>query len=64
MERAQRTHTEEFWECYDEDLELETVRPALRRWEDTYNTYRPHQSLAYLTPAEYLTKCHPGTGHN
>ena len=64
VERAQRTHTEEFWECYDEDLELAAVRPALRRWEEIYNTYRPHQSLAWLTPSEYLAKCHPGTGHN
>ena len=64
VERAQRTHTEEFWECYEEDLDLATVRPALRAWETTYNTYRPHQSLAWLTPAEYLAKCHPETGHN
>ncbi len=30
VERAQRTHTEEFWERYDGDLDLSTVRPALR----------------------------------
>ncbi len=57
VERAQRTHTEEFWECYDGDLDLASVRPALRDWEQTYNTIRPHQSLAWLTPAEYLAKC-------
>jgi putative transposase len=60
VERAQRTHTEEFWERYDGDLELPAVRPALRDWERLYNTFRPHQALAQQTPAEYLTKCHPG----
>jgi len=54
VERAQRTHTEEFYECYDGDLDLAALRPALRRWEMVYNTVRPHQALGYLTPAEYL----------
>src|SRR4030042_1837606 len=59
VERAQRTHTEEFWERYDGDLDLPTVRPALRAWEHLYNTFRPHQALAGQTPKEYLAKCHP-----
>jgi len=59
VERAQRTHTEEFWERYDGDLDLPAVRPALRHWEHLYNTFRPHQALAQQTPAEYLAKCHP-----
>ena len=59
VERAQRTHTEEFWERYDGDLDLPAVRPALRGWEHLYNTFRPHQALAQQTPAEYLAKCHP-----
>jgi len=54
VERAQRTHTEEFYECYDGDLALSALRPALRAWEDTYNHVRPHQALGYLTPAEFL----------
>jgi len=61
VERAQRTHTEEFWECYDGDLHLAAARPALRRWERLYNTYRPHQALKGLTPAEYIAKHHPET---
>jgi putative transposase len=64
VERAQRTHTEEFWECYEDDLDLDKVRPALRDWENLYNTYRPHQSLAGLTPKEYLAKCHPEAACN
>lgn len=59
VERAHRTHVEEFWELYDGDLDLASVRPALRAWERTYNTVRPHQSLAGRTPAGYLIECHP-----
>lgn len=59
VERANRTHTEEFWERYEGELDLPAVRPALRHWERLYNTFRPHQALAQRTPAEYLTQCHP-----
>ena len=59
VERAQRTHTEEFWERYEGDLDLPSVRPALRAWEHLYNTFRPHQALAGRTPQEYLLECHP-----
>ena len=56
VERANRTHTEEFWECYDGDLDLLAVQPALRNWEHVYNTFRPHQALAYLTPQQFLSQ--------
>lgn len=56
VERAQRTHTEEFYEIYDGDLEVGPLNRALRRWEQVYNTVRPHQSLGYLTPNEYLSR--------
>ncbi len=59
VERANRTHTEEFWECYDGDLDLPSVRQALHAWEGLYNHFRPHQGLAGKTPAEYLAECHP-----
>ena len=65
VERANRVHTEEFWECYlwplgyDGEFELKEVQPALLAWEKTYNTLRPHQSLSYRTPAMYLRECHP-----
>ena len=54
VERANRTHTEEFYEVTDADATLADLRPALLAWEMTYNTIRPHQALGYLTPAEYL----------
>ena len=54
VERANRTHTEEFYEVTDAEPELGPLQAALREWETVYNTIRPHQSLGYLTPAEYL----------
>ncbi|MDA8218754.1 MAG: integrase core domain-containing protein [Dehalococcoidales bacterium] len=54
VERAQRTHTEEFWQVTEAEPELAAVRTALAAWESVYNTVRPHQALGYLTPAEYL----------
>ncbi len=54
VERANRTHTEEFYEITQVDATLAALRPALLAWELTYNTIRPHQALGYLTPAEYL----------
>jgi transposase InsO family protein len=54
VERANRTHTEEFYEVTDAEPELEAFQVELRAWETTYNTIRPHQALGYLTPAEYL----------
>jgi len=50
---ANRTHTEEFYEVTTAEPEL-AFQAELRTWETTYNTIRPHQALAYLTPAEFL----------
>lgn len=54
VERANRTHTEEFYEVTDAEPELAPLQAALREWETVYNTIRPHQALGQLTPAEYL----------
>jgi transposase InsO family protein len=54
VERANRTHTEEFYECSVADPTVAALGAELRAWEVTYNTVRPHQALGYLTPAEYL----------
>jgi len=58
VERAQRTHTEEFYEVADIDFDIESINNALLNWEMKYNTYRPHQSLNYLTPKRYLELFH------
>jgi putative transposase len=54
VERANRTHTEEFYEVTTAEPELAAFQVELLAWERVYNTIRPHQSLGYLTPAEYL----------
>ena len=54
--RAQRTHTEEFWEVTEAEPELANLRQDLGEWEKVYNTVRPHQALGYLTPQEYVTQ--------
>jgi putative transposase len=58
VERAQRTHTEEFYDLYMGELDLRSVNEALREWEQFYNTVRPHHSLDLKTPAEYLYENH------
>jgi putative transposase len=54
VERAQRTHTEEFYEITDSSFKMDEINKALMQWEYVYNTIRPHQSLGYLTPKKFL----------
>jgi transposase InsO family protein len=54
VERANRTHTEEFYEITDSSFELADLRPKLLQWENICNTLRPNQALNYLTPLENL----------
>jgi len=54
VERANRTHTEEFYEVTDSTFDLADVRPGLLQWETVHNNTRPHQALGYLTPHQYL----------
>lgn len=54
VERANRTHTEEFYEVTTAEPDLASLQTELRAWELVYNTIRPHRALGYLTPAEYL----------
>ena len=52
VERAQRTHAEEFYACTEAEPTVAALRKELRVWEVVYNTVRPHQALGYLTPLE------------
>jgi len=56
VERAQRTHTEEFYEVQEVHHEIEPHNRQLLTWENTYNFIRPHQALGYLTPAEFYNR--------
>ena len=59
VERANRTHTEEFYECSTTDPTVAALGAALHQWEITYNTVRPHQALGQRTPAEFLAVWRP-----
>lgn len=54
VERAHRTHTEEFYEVSTANPTVADLGAELRQWEHTYNTVRPHRALGYQTPAQYL----------
>lgn len=54
VERAHRTHTEEFYEVTDSSFDIAELRLELLEWENIYNTVRPHQALGYLTPLQFL----------
>jgi len=54
VERAHRTHTEEFYEVYEVSWNVTELNPELQKWENTYNCIRPHQALNYKTPLQFL----------
>ncbi|HEX2986804.1 MAG TPA: integrase core domain-containing protein, partial [Chloroflexota bacterium] len=54
VERANRTHTEEFYHWSAASATVGELGPELRAWETIYNTVRPHQALGYLTPKQFL----------
>jgi transposase InsO family protein len=54
VERAHRTHTEEFYEVTDSTFDIAELAAELLKWERIYNTIRPHQALNYLTPLRFL----------
>jgi putative transposase len=56
VERAHRTHNEEFYEVTPERWALPELNRQLRAWENTYNTIRPHQALGYATPLEFVQR--------
>jgi putative transposase len=59
VERANRTHAEEFYQVAPCSLEMKKLNRELRQWEKIYNTVRPHQALGYLTPLQFLQRASP-----
>ncbi|SRR5579875_742378 len=55
VERAHRTHHEEFYQVIPDRWNVQSLNPQLRQWERIYNTVRPHQALGYRTPLEFLS---------
>ena len=56
VERAHRTHTEEFYQVTVCSWEMKKLNRELRHWEKICNTVRPHQSPGYLTPQQFLLR--------
>lgn len=54
VERANRTHKEEFYELVDVPDTIAEYRALLLAHEEVYNTVRPHQSLGQRTPLAWL----------
>ncbi len=54
VERANRSARTEFWNLYNGPLTVTSVASRLAQYEFFYNYQRPHASLAYRTPNEYL----------
>jgi transposase InsO family protein len=54
VERAHRTHTEEFYEVNDCPWTVPELNKELRHWNYIYNCIRPHQALGYRTPLQFL----------
>jgi hypothetical protein len=54
VERAQSTWRYEFYAVYDVAHTIEKVQACVDAFTAYFNTQRPHEALAGLTPAEYL----------
>ena len=54
VERANDTTRVEFWNLYDGDLTVTEANRALAEYQHFYNHVRPHQTLDWQTPMEYL----------
>jgi transposase InsO family protein len=56
IERFNQTPEYEWLYNSNLSLDLEELNPRLTEWLVEYNFSRPHQSLAYLAPVEYIEK--------
>ena len=54
VERARRTHTEEFSEVHECAWTVRALNPEFLQWGRIHKTIRPHQALGYLTPLRVL----------
>ena len=53
VERKILTTQEELWN-YKEGFSVAELNEVTEEWNHTYNSVRPHQTLGYLTPTEFL----------
>ena len=53
VERKIQTTKQEVW-AFRGGHDLEQLNEITREWNETYNVYRPHQSLGHQTPMAFL----------
>lgn len=56
VERLNGTCRREFWDYYRGPWDLPSLQTALQEWNITYTTVRPHSSLGFLTPEQWLIR--------
>jgi len=56
VENSHGSDEREFYQQGNVDKNIEEMNRMLEEWEHNWNYVRPHQSLNYLTPDEYLQK--------
>ena len=61
VERKIQTAKYELW-AFKEAHTVKDLNQLVDEWNYTYNYVRPHQSLGYLTPMEFLAKWSEGSG--
>ena len=54
VERANRTHTQEFYEVSNCSWTIPELNKQVIGWEYVYNCIRPHHALAHKTPLQFL----------
>lgn len=56
VENSHGSDEREFYQQRNVDKDIESMNKTLTEWEYKWNYIRPHQSLNYLTPDEYLQR--------
>ena len=59
VERAHRTHLDEFYFAHPIDFCSPSLNLVLEEWERIYNRVRPYRALGNLTPQDYIQQNHP-----
>lgn len=60
VEISQQADKREFYQQGNVCSLLSVMQRKDKEWEDVWNNVRPHESLNYLTPSEYLFKIQNG----
>ena len=59
MERFIGTMQREFLDYRYEPMNVTEMQAEVSLWLDKYRSYRPHEALGFLTPAEFSTSLKP-----